>query len=116
MANNLIYSWDRQIRGLFFRLDRALWDDTNHNPKLFLRQIDQRKLEAAARDPVYMQDFQRVITIFDSYLKGAIHKGIQEFVDGGNELVAYACAEFGLHESPFSLTPSGNPSKARSAV
>lgn len=99
LANNLIYSWDRQVRGLFFRLDRALWDETNHNPKLFLRQIDQNKLEAAAKDPVYMQDFQRVLTIFDSYLKGVIHPGIETFVNGGGELVAYSCAEFGLHES-----------------
>ena len=82
LANNLIYSWDRQVRGLFFRLDRALWDDTNHNPKLFLRQIDQGKLEAAAKDPVYMQDFQRVINTYDSYLKGVIHPGIKNFVKG----------------------------------
>lgn len=99
LANNLIYSWDRQVRGLFFRLDRELWDSTNHNPKLFLRQIDQRKLENAAKDPVYMQDFQRVITIYDSYLKGVIHPGISSFVNGGEELVGYSCAEFGLHES-----------------
>ena len=99
LANNLVYSWDRQIRGLFFRLDRALWDETNHNPKLFLRQIDQRKLETAAKDPVYMQDFQRVIAIYDSYLKGVIHKGIEDFVKSGDELVSYSCAEFGLHES-----------------
>ncbi len=99
LANNLIYSWDRQVRGLFFRLDRALWDDTNHNPKLFLRQIDQGKLEAAAKDPVYMQDFQRVINTYDSYLKGVIHPGIKNFVKGNGELVSYSCAEFGLHES-----------------
>ena len=99
LANNLIYSWDRQVRGLFFRLDRGLWDETNHNPKLFLRHIDQRKLEAAAKDPVYMQDFQRVINTYDSYLKGVIHPGIKDFVNGDGELVSYSCAEFGLHES-----------------
>ena len=51
IANNLLYSWDRQVRGLFFRLDRELWDGSGHNPKLFLRRIDQRQLEAAAEDP-----------------------------------------------------------------
>ncbi|MCG8670766.1 MAG: alpha-glucan family phosphorylase [Pseudomonadales bacterium] len=99
LANNLIYSWDRQVRGLFFRLDRELWDETNHNPKLFLRRIDQVKLEGAAKDPVYMQDYQRVLTIFDSYLQGVVHPGIEEFVNQKDQLVSYSCAEFGLHES-----------------
>ena len=25
LANDLLYSWDRQVRGLFFRLDSDLW-------------------------------------------------------------------------------------------
>ena len=56
LANNLLYSWDRQVRGLFFRMDRDLWESAGHNPKMFMRRIDQRKLEQAADDPVYMQE------------------------------------------------------------
>ena len=37
IANNLIYSWDRQVRELFFRLDGDLWENTGHNPSIFLK-------------------------------------------------------------------------------
>ena len=33
LANDLLYSWDRQVRGLFFRLDRELWESCGHNPR-----------------------------------------------------------------------------------
>ena len=32
LANDLLYSWDREVRGLFFRLDRALWETCGHSP------------------------------------------------------------------------------------
>ena len=34
LANDLYYSWDRHLRGLFFRLDRSLWESCGHNPKV----------------------------------------------------------------------------------
>ena len=73
IAHNLIYSWNRQVRGLFFRLDKALWDDTMHNPKLFLRRVDQRKLEAASEDPVFMLEYMRVVSTYDAYLHGQVN-------------------------------------------
>ncbi|WP_199767971.1 alpha-glucan family phosphorylase [Ketobacter alkanivorans] len=99
LANNLIYSWDRQIRGMFFRLDRELWERTGHNPKLFLRRIDQRKLEEAADDPAYMQDFAKVISTYDSYLKAKSGKVVRKLINSQSDLISYSCAEFGLHES-----------------
>ena len=41
LAGDLYYSWDRYSRGLFFYLDRDLWQRCNHNPKVFLRQKSQ---------------------------------------------------------------------------
>ena len=99
LANNLLYSWDRQVRGMFFRLDRALWERVGHNPKLFLRRIDQRKLEEAAEDPAYMQDYAKVISTYDAYLKAKSVKNVRKLINGQTDLIAYSCAEFGLHES-----------------
>lgn len=99
IAHNLIYSWNRQVRGLFFRLDKALWDATGHNPKVFLRRVDQRKLEAAADDPVFMLEYMRVVSTYDSYLHGQINKKVTRYLDQEKDLVSYFCAEFGLHES-----------------
>ena len=99
LANNLLYSWDRQVRGMFFRLDRSLWEQVGHNPKLFLRRIDQRKLEDAADDPAYMQDYAKVISTYDAYLKSKSGKNVRKHINTQADLISYSCAEFGLHES-----------------
>ena len=99
LANNLLYSWDRQVRGLFFRMDRELWETTGHNPKLFLRRIDQRKLEQAADDAVYMQEYAKVISTYDTYLKTRVSRKSSKILKPEQDLISYSCAEFGLHES-----------------
>jgi len=99
LANNLLYSWDRQVRGLFFRMDRELWESTGHNPKMFLRRIDQRKLEQAADDPVYMQEYAKVISTYDTYLKTRAKLKAVKSINTEQDLISYSCAEFGLHES-----------------
>lgn len=99
LANNLLYSWDRQVRSLFFRLDRKLWDENSHNPKIFLRRIDQQKLEEAVDDPVFMQDYAKITSTYDSYLKrGKLKKELNGHLQN-SDLISYSCAEFGLHES-----------------
>ena len=67
LANNLWFSWDRPTRSLFARLDAPLWDAIGHNPKALLKNIDQARLEEAARDPVYLQAFDRTLANFDAY-------------------------------------------------
>ncbi|MBI3186965.1 MAG: DUF3417 domain-containing protein, partial [Gammaproteobacteria bacterium] len=47
LASNLLYSWDRNTRGLFYRLDYVLWEQCDHNPKLFLNRVSQQVLEDA---------------------------------------------------------------------
>ena len=99
LASNLLYSWDRQVRSLFRRLDPELWDRCGHNPKVFLRQVAQQKLEAASCDNIYLQDYYRVLSSYDAYLAEPPLTGVGHLLDPKQELVAYFCAEFGLHES-----------------
>ena len=99
LANDLLYSWDRQVRGLFFRLDRELWDATGHNPKVFLRRVSQEILEQAAEDRIFMEDYNRVLSVYDVYLSEPMRPEVQGHLDAGKDMVAYFCAEFGLHES-----------------
>ena len=47
LANDLLYSWDSPVRGLFVRLDPELWERCGHNPKVFLRRISEHILETA---------------------------------------------------------------------
>ncbi|MCZ6526640.1 MAG: alpha-glucan family phosphorylase [Gammaproteobacteria bacterium] len=99
LANDLYYSWDRHSRGLFFYLDRELWEDCRHNPKVFLRRVSQRRLEEAAVDRAFLEEFQRTLANYDTY-----HEEIKRLkkvhkLDADKDLIAYFCAEFGLHES-----------------
>ncbi|HXW76830.1 MAG TPA: DUF3417 domain-containing protein, partial [Candidatus Eremiobacteraceae bacterium] len=97
LACNLRYSWDRATRTLFARLDRQLWDAVGHNPKVFLRRIDQSRLERAADDPVYLDGYDQTLSRFDTYVNGAVRRDGPALAAG--DLVAYFSAEFGFHES-----------------
>lgn len=99
LADNLLYSWDRNVRGLFYRLDLELWDKCEHKPKVFLRRISQQTLDDAAKDNVFMEEYNRVMSAYNSYLKKITHDEIDGYLDAENDLIAYFCAEFGLHES-----------------
>jgi starch phosphorylase len=99
LANDLKYTWDRRIRGLFYQLDHELWENCGHNPKVFLRRVSQTALEQAARDRVFLEEYHRILSSIDSYYKEPIRPEIQEHLSPERDLVAYFCAEFGFHES-----------------
>ncbi len=98
LANDLLYSWDRSVRGLFYRLDFELWEACQHNPKVFLRRIAQQKLDEAADDPLFMEEYNRVLASYRSYHVMGQHPKAVEHLDDG-DCIAYFCAEFGFHES-----------------
>jgi len=99
LANDLLYSWDREARSLFHRLDEQLWETTGHNPKVFLRRINQEKLNEAAEDRIFMQDYNRVLSSYDTYLGEDVNPAVNEYLKPDKDMVAYFCAEFGFHES-----------------
>lgn len=99
MANDLLYSWDRGVRGLFYRLDPSLWESCKHNPKVFLRRVSQRTLEQAADDHVFMEEFTRVQSVYRTYHEKPLHEHFDGHLNPDKDLIAYFCAEFGLHES-----------------
>ena len=99
LSNDLLYSWDRNVRRIFSRLDQPLWEECGHNPKVFLRRVRQRTLEEALHDRAFMEDFRRVLAGYDAYCDGCIKPECADLLDPKKDLVAYFCAEFGLHES-----------------
>ncbi|HET9699548.1 MAG TPA: alpha-glucan family phosphorylase [Burkholderiales bacterium] len=98
LANNLWYSWDRPTRTLFSRLHPGLWDAVGHNPKAFLKRIDERRLKEAAEDQVFLSNFHRLLSAFDTYRSERARAGAPGGMADGN-LIAYFCFEFGFHES-----------------
>src|ERR671937_2897098 len=98
LAGNLWYSWDRPTRAIFARLNPALWDAVGHNPKAMLKRIDEQRLIDAASDPAFLDSRTRGLGAFDAYHAEPPFRSSS----GGfkpEELVAYFCAEFGVHES-----------------
>jgi starch phosphorylase len=63
-----------------------------------LKRIDEQRLIDAASDPAFLDSMTRVLAAFDAYLSEPPFKQNS----GGfkrEDLVAYFCAEFGIHES-----------------
>ena len=98
LAGNLWFSWDRPTRTLFSRLDPQLWEAVGQSPKALLKGVDQRRLDEAAQDPVFLHDLDRTLATYDAYHgRPFVRNGRLQMAPG--ELIAYFCAEFGFHES-----------------
>ena len=97
LSGNLRFSWHRPTRKLFESLDVDLWNAVSGNPRLFLRCLDQSRLDAAAIDPDFQRAYARVLGSFDADL-GAAPPGEFLRLEPG-KVVAYFCAEYGFHES-----------------
>jgi starch phosphorylase len=99
LANNLWYSWDRPTRSLFARLSKGLWRAVHYSPKAFLKRLDQKRIDEAADDPVFLGTMNRVLSAYDSYhLESRLELPGKPPLQA-TDLIAYFCAEFGFHES-----------------
>jgi starch phosphorylase len=99
IAYNLWWSWHPDARGLFSQLERDLWKRTQHNPIEILRDISQERLEEAARDPAFLDHYDRVLTAYDAEHGKRSTWFNQNFPDHANKTLAYFSAEFGIHNS-----------------
>jgi starch phosphorylase len=95
IAYNLLWSWDEDLRVLFSRLDRDLWDSTYQNPVLMLGTIAQERLETLARDESFLSYYDRALERLQAYLREPTwwERRFDE-----RALVAYFSAEYGLAE------------------
>jgi len=103
LADNFLFSWQPTTGQLFRRLDSVLWRKCEANPKLFLKCVDQGILERAAEDPGFLRSYEEVLGDLDRYLaprtpgQKADERRDDELEP--TDLIAYFCAEYGLHES-----------------
>ncbi len=98
LANNLWYSWDRSTRTLFSRLNPALWKAVGHNPKDFLKRVDESLLLEAADDQVFLANYNSILSAYDSYHSEVVRNNDATGLRTQDQ-VAYFCFEFGFHES-----------------
>ncbi len=89
LSINLLWSWDHSLRGLFRRLDPAIWKACNQNPIVMLGRVPQATLERAAADPRFLALYRRACEVHDTYLA-------ESAAADSNMLVAYFSMEYGL--------------------
>ncbi|WP_417514480.1 alpha-glucan family phosphorylase [Marinobacter sp.] len=99
LANDLFYSWNYGVRGLFARIDLTLWQKVEHNPKLFLRRVSQERLNETLENRAFLGEYLRILSSYDAYLAAEPGPEVTEKLNPETSLVAYFCAEFGFHES-----------------
>ena len=99
LANNLWWSWHEEGRQVFRSLDYGLWRTSGHNPVKQLRSISKDKLEDAARDPVFLELYDMVMSKFDKEMSGGHEWCGQTNPARPNGQIAYFSAEYAIHNS-----------------
>ena len=99
LANNLWWSWHEEGRQVFRSLDYGLWRTSGHNPVKQLHSISEDKLEDAARDPVFLELYDMVMSKFDKEMSGGHEWCGQTNPTKPNGQIAYFSAEYAIHNS-----------------
>ncbi|HEV8537514.1 MAG TPA: DUF3417 domain-containing protein, partial [Bacteroidota bacterium] len=100
LAHNVWWSWNPQAQQLFQELSPLIWQSSSHNPVAVLSQFSEGELKARFGDKNFFARVEAILTSFEQYMHAKPSKrSLKEKKKG---LVAYFCAEFGLHEClPF---------------
>ncbi|MBI9051215.1 MAG: alpha-glucan family phosphorylase [Anaerolineaceae bacterium] len=99
LAFNIWWVWNHEAQDLFAMVDKYLWDDLNHNPVMFLQQVNYARLTAQANNAEFLVLYKEVMDKFDAYVgekRPYYSKKYPALKDKG---IAYFSFEFGLHES-----------------
>jgi len=99
LAYNLWWTWNPDAQRLFLRIDRDLWERTNHNPVCFLRQVERSRLNAVTNNRYYLDFYDSMMRDFDNYMEAKETWFTRSFPDLEDRLIAYFSMEFGLHEA-----------------
>jgi starch phosphorylase len=99
LANNLWWSWHEEGRQVFRSLDYGLWRTSGHNPVKQLRSIKKEKLEEAARDPVFLELYDMVMSKLDNEMSRAHEWCGHTNPAKPNGQIAYFSAEYAIHNS-----------------
>ena len=99
LAVDLWWSWQRDARSVFRRLDYTLWRATAHNPVRMLWLIEGARLDAAAADPDFLKLYDHAIAGLDDARAGHNTWWVNTFPQTSGRTIAYFSAEFALHQS-----------------
>lgn len=96
ISSNFFWCWNAEGAELFRDLDPALWEKSEQNPRVLLRDISELRLWHKAMDDPYVEKLRRF------YLKQVNYLAEQPQPHGRlskERPAAYFCAEYGVHNS-----------------
>ena len=99
LAVDIWWSWNADGRNVFRRLDYALWRETAHNPVRMLWLVARERLEAAARNPVFLQEYDSAVAGLEFARTAHNTWWASAYPDLHGRSIAYFSAEFALHQS-----------------
>ncbi len=94
---NLYWAWNQDSIELFRRMDRKIWEQTNHNPVQLLDMISQERLDELSKDDGFVSHMNRVYLQLEVYLD-AVTWYQKKYKAADKAFIAYFSAEFGLTE------------------
>ena len=95
IAQNWRHTWNATARGLFRRLDPALWKSVRQDPMLFLARVEQETLRSAESDPGFLGLLHAAM---EDARRDQVAPAIALPESERDLLVAYFCAEFAIAE------------------
>lgn len=99
IVRNLYWTWHYDITEIFRRIDYDLWKQCAHNPVKMLGMVSQARLEDLARNEGFIYQLKQARETLEKTLNAPSWFNKIYAREGHKTLIAYFCAEFGVHES-----------------
>src|SRR5262249_57031246 len=97
LARNLHWTWDRDLKALFPRLDPEGWETGGHDPMRVLEGISVERWAELAADPLVVADVDAAAARLDEAMRSP--RWFQGRSDSPLHAVAYFSPEFGISET-----------------
>ena len=91
LSKNLWWCWNDSAKALFKAVDRDIWHNSGHNPKVILDTVSLSRYEALAKDKDFLAQLDSVMKEFNEYMDQKKQRK--------DPSVAYFCMEYGLDTS-----------------
>jgi len=97
ISYNLYWSWNRKFDKLFKSVNSSLWDESKHNPVLFLKKVTDDEIENTIKNnSANYKLFQNLVAEYKQYINNERLWGNSN--NRPRHLIAYFSAEYGVQE------------------
>ena len=99
LAHNLWWVSNPEAARMFKEIDPLSWEQSNHNPVVFLRKVERRTFDDLIKDRYFLERYDRIMREFDAYMNKDDTWFRVTYPNLTDEQIAYFSFEYGLHES-----------------